>query len=134
VSPTNIQQRRHIERLVRAFPELQHTLDEHLKDNDELLPHLFYGDVSRWFVERCLANDERAAEFAQWLEGEFEGKVDSLEDQLQGRESVDNLISVSFVENLPWPPDRDADRVAAVLGPRWRRQMLAMRDWRPDSN
>lgn len=66
--------RLHVDRLVRALPELQNALDEHVRFNEELLPTVFYDDdVTPWFLERLYANDERAIEFARWLEVEFKG-------------------------------------------------------------
>ena len=38
-----------ISTLVLEIPELRPMLDGHLRDNDgELLPHVFFGDVTRW--------------------------------------------------------------------------------------
>ena len=43
-----------INTLVVEIPELRPMLDEHLHDFDgELLPHLFFADVTRWAEEQA---------------------------------------------------------------------------------
>lgn len=39
-----------IEHLLRIIPELKQAYDEHLVDNDVLLPHVFMGDVTRFII------------------------------------------------------------------------------------
>jgi hypothetical protein len=92
-------------RLVAEVPELKPVLAEHLEDNfDELLPHVFFGDVSRW------AESEVAADPA-------DPAVQRLIDELStgftdGAPEVRDLITVSFLENLD-----DDSPVLAVLSP-----------------
>ena len=72
--------------LANAFPGIRVILDEHLADFDELLPHVFFGDLTRY----VLSNGADKASIVQ-----------RLEDKLStSSESVDELICVSFVENL----------------------------------
>jgi hypothetical protein len=83
--------------VVAAGPELRDELAAHIRDNDDVLPHVFVGGsvvpfvLQAWTsgrteaVERCLAVLEAAL-----------GSDD---------ERTRNLVSVSFVENVgPWEP------------------------------
>lgn len=74
--------------LATRFDGLKALLAEHVEDNDEILPHVFMADVTRW-VEGGAADSERAAVLDQ-LEQEYGG------DDVGVRE----LITVSFLENL----------------------------------
>ena len=69
-------------------------LDEHLDDNfAKLLPHVFMGDVARWFVKE--GNSHNASPWVARL-------VELLDRALvAGSADVRELVQVSFVENLP---------------------------------
>jgi len=82
-------------------PALQALLAEHIADNDELLPHVFFHDVTRWSEEE--PQDSR--ELRQLL------------DQLDvcyrdGDDDVRNLLQVSYIEDLSRRPD-----ILRVMGP-----------------
>jgi hypothetical protein len=110
----------HVRRLVAAFPEFQRELEENFADG-VMLSYVFYFAVTQWYLDSLNVNDPRATEFAAWLEREYAAADDA----------VENLIAVEFLENLPWPPAADADRVAASLGPTLRLGLKEMQDWRP---
>jgi hypothetical protein len=79
--------------LVTRFTPLAPLLAQHLKENfGELLPHVFFGDVTRWF-EGELASDAMNPE-AIGLLRYLESIYDAANDDVQ------NVIDVSFVENL----------------------------------
>lgn len=81
-----------IDQLLRAVPELSATYREHLDDNDELLPHVFLGDVTR-FVIGHVADSSDAAMLQKLL--------DELELEYRaGDEEIRELIGASFLENL----------------------------------
>jgi hypothetical protein len=94
--------------LVSELPELGPVLDKHLEDEEgELLPHVLFGDVTRWAV----AQDSRSFALARLL-----GILD--EAYAAGPVEVVNLVTVSFVEDLPeespvWR--RLSPRLAAAL-------------------
>jgi hypothetical protein len=86
--------------LVWRFPDLLEPFGEHLADNDgEVLPHVFMAVVERW-AESLLA--ERPEELTELL-AELDHALDA------GQEAVANLIDVSFVENLPYPDEPNAE-------------------------
>ena len=81
-----------IEELLRRVPELKAVYDEHLLDNDTLLPHVFMGDVSRFAIAEAEKPLGRAS---------VSTVLEHLEEGLKsGSDEVKELIVVSFVENL----------------------------------
>jgi hypothetical protein len=78
------------EEIVRALPQLRSQFDENVADNDGLLPHLFFGEVSWW------ANTRTASQ-----EGELRTLLSILERRYSDGDPLTvNLILVSFLENL----------------------------------
>lgn len=74
------------EGLAQRFPDVADILAEHISDNDELLPHLFLADVTRY----VLADRRDRNPIVQCLDNAIAS---------EGPE-VENLIAVSFVEYL----------------------------------
>jgi hypothetical protein len=100
-------------------PEFAPVIDEHVADNDEVLPHVLFGDLTRFvlaaresgddtLVERCVAVLDRALR--------------------EGDDHVVNLVQVSFVENLP--PWSDAIPAMITAWPEsLRSEVERQRDW-----
>lgn len=107
-----------IERLVGRYPILKPIFDEHVSDNfGEVLPHLFFGDLTRYTVSRFLDVDSEAV--PQGLEAgpELRRLLNDIEDTYSdGDEEIQELISASFLENLPRPGEQ-ASGLRAWLGP-----------------
>lgn len=99
--------------LVHRFPVLLPLLQEHLDDYDGLLPHVFLGDVTRWVLGHIESPaDSEVGAVLVFFEACF----------AQGGEHERELISVSFLENLP----RRGEPGAALrdqLGPDLLRQL-----------
>lgn len=99
------------EELVREFNELAPLLQEHVADYDDILPHVFMADVTRCIVSGCPCRQEL---------------VRYLNDALSnGAKEVQNLIAVSFVENLETEEQLERalqDVHAEALREEWRRQ------------
>ncbi|MCG8459030.1 MAG: hypothetical protein MI919_22365 [Holophagales bacterium] len=100
--------------LVHRFPVLLPLLQDHLDTYDELLPHVFLGDFTRWMQEELtLARPpSELKDILGFLETEFES----------GSTHQQELISVSFLENLPRPGE-PAFEFRQELGPSLRRQL-----------
>ena len=79
------------QKLAAEFADVRRILDEHLADNDELLPHVFMGDITRYVLD----NGPQRAAIVQRLEDTF-----ARPDQ-----GLDELIGVSFVENIETSDD-----------------------------
>ena len=74
-----------IQDLERATPELETLVREHLAEYEKLLPHVLFGDVTRWLVAR----------------GPVAEVLDILEHHCgAGDEEVRNVLEASFLENL----------------------------------
>ena len=104
-----------------ALPEFAAAIDEHVADNDEVLPHVLFGDLSRFVVEAGQRRDDDLVRRAlAFLDAALR----------EGDDAVQNLVGVSFVENVgPW------DRNQADFIESWP-DALPMeadrqRDWRP---
>jgi hypothetical protein len=105
--------------LVQRFQSLAPLLEEHLADNfGELLPHVFLGDVVRWVL--VLRTTAQGSLTAQREVREF---LSLLEDAYaSGNEEIQELLSVSFLENLP-RPDEDGAEIRTQLGPSLTKQL-----------
>lgn len=77
-----------IEKLLTAVPELRPVYEEHVSDNDGLLPHVFFGDVTRFAIDNV-----GAPSVANLLR--------VLDEALSDADAeVREVVSASFAENL----------------------------------
>jgi hypothetical protein len=104
-----------VQDIVTAAPALRSVLAEHRAEFEgKLLPHLFMADVTRWLVAAGPAAPVLAV----------------LERHLaDGGEEVQNVIALSFLENL----EATDLEVRAALGPGLRAELEAMERWEPDA-
>ncbi|WP_249999386.1 hypothetical protein [Actinoplanes sp. M2I2] len=84
--------------VVEAVPELRAALDEHVRDNGEVLPHVFFACDLAPFV------------LAAWQAGDAEvlGRCLAVLEAALTSPDRDtwNLVAVSFVEAVgPWEPE-----------------------------
>lgn len=93
-----------IAQLLERVPELRSTYDAHVHDYDELLPHVFFGDVTRYVVQQVRSGEMGPSKPVGRLLECLERCMASGDDQ------VKELVSVSFIENLA-----EYDDVLAVL-------------------
>ena len=81
-----------MEELLRRVPELKPLYDEHLRDNQLLLPHLLMANITRFAIG---AGDlAPRTESTRALLGCLEAGLSD------GNDEVKELIGVSFAENL----------------------------------
>jgi hypothetical protein len=81
-----------IERMLAGVPALQPVYDEHISDNDGLLPHVFFGDVTRFAIENAAVPASATA---------IERLLTILDETLADADAeVREVILASFVENL----------------------------------
>ncbi len=107
-----------IPRLLGQVPELSQLLDEHRHDNDEVLPHVFFGDVTR-FVEAELASGRK--ETVRPVLSVLENAVESSDPATR------DLVGASFLENLD--PTTFA-ALFALAGPRMRTALVQQQNYR----
>jgi hypothetical protein len=111
-----------LDRLAERFPAVRSILDQHLADNfGEVLPHVLMGEIAQYIVDLAVEANE----------SELQGVLDSLEVEFErGSEEVQELLAVSFLENLPRPPAPGCE-LRRQLGPNLSRELARMEAWRP---
>lgn len=116
-----------VEDLVERFPSLEHLFKEHVSDNfGEVLPHLFFGDLTRYAVDLFLQSRSRSSASSD-AEKELHDLLEVLEDAYGRRaEEIDDLISDSFLENLPRPKGEHGWRIRSLIGPKMSKQLKAI--------
>jgi hypothetical protein len=101
-----------IQSLISEFPGIEPVYEDHVRDFDELLPHLLFGDVVRWVERLYEAGDHSTIKaFVARMESDYP----TLDPACR------NLVDVSFAEDLPYPGTRGAE-IALWLGPNLRRE------------
>lgn len=112
-----------VAKLVARVPQLEPAYEEHIRDHDELLDHVFFGDVSRFVVAAEASGEDE-------LVGRMLAALEELlrEDDPEIRE----LIAASFVENVAWDVDDASDRIRQRLPPLLADELRQQREWRPD--
>jgi hypothetical protein len=107
-----------ISQLLDRIPELNSAYEEHIRDNGELLPHVFLGGVTRFVVREMRSQEASPSKPVQRIIEFFEQCMAS------GDEQVIELISVSFLENLLGEDDV-LPNLKKLMGPNLVRQFEA---------
>ena len=104
--------------LLGNVPELQSVYDQHLLDNEKLLPHVFMGDVTRFVIEIYRQSETRSAprDIMRRVLGDLEKAIASSDSELQ------ELVSASFLENLHQADDT-YEGIKKLLGPGLRKEL-----------
>jgi hypothetical protein len=103
------------EDLARIDPRLAELLAEHRRDNDEVLPDVFLGEVTRFAGE--LAKQGGPDGYV------LDGLLAAIERAVtSGDADVEELVVVSFLENLHQAGDAYRE-IACRLGPESRRAL-----------
>lgn len=116
-------QKRVVEHVLAALPEFRHIYDEHMRDTDgELLPHVLFGDLTRWIIE--LYRKSKGSGIGRASASATLARALSLLETLahSNDEAALELVSVSFLENLHQAGD-DYLAMKAILGPRLREEL-----------
>jgi hypothetical protein len=102
-----------VKAMVERFQGLDALLKEHVDDNfGQILPHVFFGDLTR-YVLMLLAS---SAGGGLQPRRELRDILDFLEESFfAGDKELQELISVSFLENLP-RPDEEGSQIRSMLG------------------
>jgi hypothetical protein len=109
-----------IQEVLSRSPGLRASYEEHLADYDELLPHVFMGDVTRYIMGM---GGNSTAESAMEIEKELSELLDLFEASLaDGDEYVQELVVTSFLENLE-ASDPAYPKIKARLGQRLSEQL-----------
>jgi hypothetical protein len=93
-----------VTKLVDAVPRLRPVLQEHERLYDEVLPHLFFGEVAPW-AENELATAGQSSDLLALLDIVDQGYI-------SGDAEFRNVLEASFVEDLG-----EESPVLDLLGP-----------------
>jgi hypothetical protein len=108
-----------IVQFVEALPFARDVLEDHLREHEDVLPHILMADLRRLFVE--LVEAGREDDVTRFLAG-----VETL--AASPAESIRNVVDVSFIEDLVLG-DRHEKRalqsVRSLLGPATAAQLVA---------
>lgn len=104
-----------VQSMVARFTGLKPVLEEHIKHNHKILPHLFFGDVTLYALSLVrVSRPDQTSELhllLEFLEETFSG----------GDGELQELIAASFLENLQGTGDKGA-HIIAMLGPNLTKQ------------
>ena len=90
-------------------------LQEHLEDqNGEILPHVFMADIARWCISRIIKGNGKDRIVLNILH-DFENIYHEYEE-------IDELIMVSFLENLPKKGEKGS-LIREILRPKLKKQL-----------
>ncbi len=85
--------------LIKIVADLRHIYDEHIEDYDDLLPHVFFGDLTRYVINLYEFILEIPIDKQKW--SDLDKILMYLENGMSGDdENVRELIVVSFLENF----------------------------------
>ncbi|MFJ8608092.1 hypothetical protein ACIRH0_12950 [Streptomyces sp. NPDC093675] len=108
-----------VEYLVARFPALEDSYSAHVFNEDGVLPHVFFWDVTQDVVNSFVAQDPDALDWRSVLA--------FLEEQLsRGIPKVNEVICTSFLWYLPNPGDPGYE-IINHLGPTMTRKFREMR-------
>lgn len=110
------------DRLVQAVPRLAPLYTEHRSDYEQVLPHVFLGDVTR-FVTQAFTDNETGGSHAGRRRDAIEVLRVLDEALATGESSVLELVSVSFLENIEWATP-EGHLIRTAIGPRLREELL----------
>jgi hypothetical protein len=107
--------------LVTEVPSLRPLFRAHIRNQGEVLQHVFFGDLTRYVTSLLdlVSPPDGKDEIERILALMEKGLAD-------GDPQVDNLIGVSFLENLDQTGPH-YDKIALLLGPRLKASLRDMR-------
>ncbi len=82
--------------LVERIPEFRLLYEEHIKDNDVVLPHVLFGDFTRFVIDVFRKSKNNVEQ-----KSVFERSIHFIKDLLESNNSkLEELAQVSLIENL----------------------------------
>lgn len=110
-------QLRLVRQLVKEVPEFQSVVAEHEAFNEDLLPHVLFGDLTRWVIDlyrRARNSPNERVDSVRVLNRALSFLEERFEDV--DDEASQDLITLSFLENLG-QAGPDFEGIRAQLGP-----------------
>jgi hypothetical protein len=109
-----------VHRLVAGEPALVEDLNEHLDTYEELLPHLFMGELIDRLVDWLRSSQDADLARVRTI-------LRVLDDEYGKDFEIDELIAASFVEDLP-DADDPGSGILELLGPKLKKELNRQRD------
>jgi hypothetical protein len=109
---------RAVQRLVAAEPALSADLNEHAETYEQLLPHVFMGELIDRLIEWTRSGEPALARVRNVLA--------AMEDEYGKDFEVDELIAASFLEDLPERGEPGSD-ILEFLGPKLGKELTRQR-------
>lgn len=109
---------RFVNSLLAHEPQLRSVYETHILDYEEPLPHVFLGDVARYVVQQIHSDTTEILESPKRILSFLEQSI------VTEGEEVQELISVSFLENLV-KHEGVIVRLKGMLGPNLRKELEA---------
>jgi hypothetical protein len=107
--------------LVAEIPSLRPRLTSHVQDQQEILPHVFFGNLTRYvlsLLDRASPSD---------CQDEIDRILAVLEKGMEDSDpDVCDLIGTSFLENLDQTGPH-YDKIVPLLGPKLKASLMEMR-------
>lgn len=103
--------------IAARFPTLTEALKENTAPGGEILTHVFLADLTRHVTSLAVKSKDYPDAAT-----ELRAILDFLEERFEAAENLSELISVSFLENLP-RPNEEGGSLRAMLGPYLTRQL-----------
>ena|SRR2546426_12836162 len=117
-------------RITMAAPGFKAVVDEHMRDNDELLAHVLMSDLLRYIASHFTGLSTVPA--VPPTAAEVRTMLQVLDAAMENANSAtENAIAVSFIEGIESEPF--LNRLAPLLGPRLRAELDRQKAWRPSA-
>ncbi len=111
--------------LIKIVTNLNRLYDEHIDDYDKLLPHVFFGDLTRYIVELYESILDCSPAKMRW--DELNTILAYLENGISGdNDEIQELIVVSFLENLD-TTDSKLGELIEKFGPHLKKELKLIR-------
>ncbi len=119
--------------LINEIESLRPVYEEHIRDVDELLPHVFFIDLTEYVISiyKSISNNPNKD-----LRDELDNILKYIEKGVsEGNEDIQELIGVSFLENLGIVfcegleiEDEDIRNIENEFGPCLKSMLIEMRE------
>ena len=106
--------------LLRAVPEFLATYEEHVRDYDEVLTQLLFGDLTRFILDAYERGDDDLVDRALAV-------LDRL--MAEGDDDTQNVVAVSFIEDIEYGDSRADATFVAQWGPDLREERERQKRW-----
>ncbi len=114
--------------LAKRFTDLAPILKDHAEFYGEVLPHIFFYDLTQWLLSLL---ESGAGTDARERRQRLQDVLDTLEKTFaNGNDQVKELISVSFLENLP-NAGEDGSEIRLMLGPALTEELRKIEEFEP---